>query len=518
MQGGGKFLRAETALAALALGALAASRLPWPRARRAALAALALAAAGAAWTAARPALTPPRDSPAVERASAPEGARNLVVIVLDTVGAKHLAPYGYARETTPRLDRFAREQATLWRQARSVTSWTLPAHGSLFTGMEPARHGTTHLRVELPEGHPMREFPALPLRRDVPTLAGILAEQGWETGAVIGNSPFVSRRFGMDRGFEHFDDRDGAHLPPRFALVQFLGLHPGVGYLAYRRAETITDLALDWLDRGRERPFFLFLNYMDAHYPYVPPAPFHRAFDEPAPRDPLHFEFETFALLYDRELLYLDRHVGRLLDALERDGRLADTAIVVTSDHGEVFGEHGLYFHNLTLYENVTRVPLYVHRPGVPGGGTSDEPVTTVDLFGMSLDLAGLPPARRPPPPPPPDPPGATGWRWVGEWYRDEELAQKVEDPESLRRDLVAWVDGDRKAIVSSRDVVELYDLAADPWETRNLAAAASEAERAALVERARRWWEERPPLAEIPDGELDPETLQRLRALGYVD
>lgn len=505
--GSTRWLSIAACIAAVAAILFFLGRVPRAAWRRAAVAALILAAAIPWWMQVRKTLTPPAPWRPEQRVAAPEGAPNLLLIVLDTVAAKHLKPYGYERQTTPGLDAFVESRATRFTNARSVTSWTLPAHGSLFTGLMPSVHGSTHQRVELPDDHPMKGFPALPLRKDVPTLAGIFTERGWSTGAVIGNSPFVSRKFGMHRGFEEFDDRDGAHLLPRLALAQMFGAHPGAGHVAYRRAETITDEALRWIDRrAEERPFFLFLNYMDAHYPYVPPAPFDRAFDEARPRDPLQFDPEDFSLLYDRELAYLDREVMRLLQRIEDDGLMDSTVVMITSDHGEIFGEHGLWFHNLTLYENVVRVPLYL---AIPGGeaDTDDRPVHSADMFHIALNSVGIQSA-----------PEVPERLWTGEWYREDSLLKKLADPTPLQRDLIAWLDGDIKTIVGSNGKIERYDVASDPWEENDLAGELSGEVADEFRGIAEGWWKAHPPLAAAVTGPLDPETMERLRALGYVD
>lgn len=491
----------------VAVAALIWLAIPFVPRRRAAVASLALAGVVVAmfWTA-RSHHRPPAPVPPEQRVRAGADAPNVLLIVLDTVAAQHLAPYGYRWVTTPRLDAFAARWTSRYDQARSLSSWTLPSHGALFTGLMPSRHGAIHHRADLGEDNPLSGWPAMPMRRDVPTLAGSLAERGWQTAAIIGNSPFVSRQFGFDRGFEYFDDRPGSFLFPRYALAQLVGFRPGIGSMGYRRGETITDLALDWLDaRKADEPFFLFVNYMDVHYPYIPAPSVERAHAPRELADPLRIQFDEFAIRYDRELSYMDAQLGRLLDRIVADGRLDDTLVVITSDHGEVFGAKGFWFHNFTLYEDLVRVPLYVHLPGQQAGDVVDTPADLIDVYHLVRRVVGLPPQPR-------EAPG-----WIGEWYRDEALIADLdaETQARLRRDLLAWVEGGRKTIVDSFGGVQIYDVLRDPRELRNLAV--DDEERQEALSRAERWWAEHPPLAADAGGELDDETLERLRNLGYV-
>lgn len=420
---------------------------------------------------------------------------NLLLVVLDTVRADHLAPYGYERVTTPRLDAFVADEATLYARAHSTSSWTLPSHASLFTGLLPAVHGATHPRGELEDGNTVNaaRVPAQRLRPDVETVAELLRAAGYRTGAVLGNAAFLDHRFGLDRGFEHYDARPGGKVGDYRALAQLLGLREQAGQLPYRHAETITDLALAWLERSADgRPFFLTLNYMDAHTPYAPPAETAGRLGAPLAAEPVE--------LYDRELLWIDEHLTRLFDELRARGTFDDTVIVVTSDHGEAHGEHGIPGHNWHLYEELVHVPLYVKPAGARERARHDEPVAGTDVFGLALRSVGLePPAR----------PEATV---DSEWYD----MKGVPIPRSIgvARDVVSWFESGRKVIVTSLEHVEAYDLARDPKELAPLALSADEA--AAAVQRAKDWWEQNPPPA-ADDVELSEEDLERLHELGYL-
>ena len=452
--------------------------------------------------------------PDLPATAGPASGPNLVLVVLDTVAATHLAPYGYGRVTTPRLDGFAAEEATLYTEARSTSSWTLPSHASLFTGLLPGEHGATHLRT--PPGAPRRRgvWPARPLRGDVPTLAERLRERGYRTGAIVANGFALGRQAALDRGFERYDARRGGWLQAHLALAQLAGFSLRSGHYPYRDARSITDLAIEWIDGRRrpEGPFFLFVNYMDAHWPYLPPPPFDRAFGGEQPRDPHAPERELHALLYDRALSYLDHHVGRLLEALRERGLWEGTNVIVTSDHGEAFGEHGFWRHDFALYEELIRVPLYVKPAGGRDVARVETPVTGADVHRLMLGLVGIaaPEAAAPPAP--------DGLPVVAEWYQQdlEATAQWEELFATLdvERDLITWLEGGRKWIVSSKGDVEAYDLTADPAERAPLVLGEGEIEEARR--RALEWWATHiPPTVELQS--LDEEGFEHLRALGYM-
>lgn len=452
-------------------------------------------------------------------AARPERGAPLVLISIDTLRSDRLPAYGYDGLAAPRIDALAAD-SVLYERAYSHCPLTLPSHASLFTGLFPGQHEATHTRRDPDEETVLDvRWPAQRLRDDVPTLAERLAEVGYQTAAIVSNSFYVGHEFGLDRGFEHFDDRPGSFVGHDLALVQMAGLRPRTGHLAYRDAERIGALARRWLDRKRrDRPFFLFINFMDAHWPFVPPPPFDRAFDDERPDRPLRPTRPLQALQYDRELLYLDHHVAALLDHLEQTGLVDGSLIVITSDHGEAFGEHGFHRHDKMLYEEVIKVPLYVKRPGAKSGGLSDEPVTGTDVYRMILRELGLPA---------PAPAAPRGM--IGEWYRSQRMIRRSQaaaargivtaddlGPHDLDRDLIAWLDGSTKWIVSSRGAVEAYDLAADPGERRPLTPTADRIESA--VARATAWWTAHPPQGTVNDEPIDEETRRRLRSLGYLD
>ena len=436
---------------------------------------------------------------------------NVILIVLDTVSAHHLAPYGYERVTTPGLDAFVRDHAVRYTEVHSVSSWTLPSHGSMFTGLYPSEHGADYPRPAGQDGDAIGRntavrlglWPAEPLRADVPTLAERLAAAGYQTGAVIGNCGWLNHEFGVDRGFEHYDDRDAFSS---MLLLQLAGFYESLNKGSSRRGEAITDLAMRWLDApGRRRPFFLFMNYMDAHAPYEPPPPYDRTFQTALPGQPQN------SRLYDEELRYLDAQVTRFLHALEARSLLDDSVVIITADHGEAFGEHGFWKHDQALYEELIRVPLYVKSAGPSRPGVSDRALTGPDLYRLMLNEVGLPAA---------EPSSASPI--VAEWYQPDAMTaaaitRRDGTPVPLDRDLLVWFDAGLKWIVSSKGAVEAYDLHADPGETHPVDLAAERVEQARA--RARDWWNAHPPVKRERRASrtLDPAVVERLRNLGYA-
>ncbi len=479
------------ALAALALGFLRGAVL-----RRVATALVVLAPAtriGAeAWSEQR---LPRADLAPPARAAGP-GAKDLVLIVLDTVRADHLSFFGHGRETTPHIDAFAREWAVAYPQARSTCSETVPSHASLFAGLQPK---PAQLLFDRPDE---------PFLGRVP-LAERLRQEGYRTCAVLSNEMLTHSR-GLDRGFEHYDDQRSSWVGDYLALGQICGESLLFGHKPYREGRIITDRALAWIDSlADEGAFFLVLNYMDAHGPYIPPPPYDRFFAEGAPRDPLvndaAAERELFPLLYDRELRYLDEQVGRLLSGLEERGLFEETVVILTADHGEAFGEHDFWVHGWMLYDELIHVPLFVKPAGARSETTREEPASGAEIYGIALDELGLAPL--------PPVPAATSGEWNYIRMRPSMLTDLPR--ESLERDLVTWLEDGVKFIVSSKGVVEAYDLEQDPGERSPLPLDATALE--AARERARRWWQEYPrPQRKAP--ELDAETLRRMGGLGYVD
>jgi arylsulfatase A-like enzyme len=353
---------------------------------------------------------PPPDSP------------NVLLVVLDTVRADRLSVYGYERPTTPVLERLAR-RGIRFDEARATAPWTLPSHASFFTGRWPHELGAKWLT---------------PLGAKFPTLAEYLGSRGYATAGFVANTLYCSHETGLDRGFTHYEDYvlEGL-IPFRTAwlvdhvlqmisdLGVFLGRTFDVGpfrpmqeswiaslFVVDRRkdAGAIDREFVDWLARRREpaRPFFAFLNFYDAHAPYVLPQGAEYRFGL-KPQRPADFMFlidywdsidkmtlrPVYRKLaqdsYENCLAYLDQRLGQLFDELQTRGVLDRTLVIVTADHGEGLGDHDLFDHGESLYRNEIRVPLLI----VPPGRTQSpkivrETVSLRDLPATIVELVGL--------------------------------------------------------------------------------------------------------------------------------
>ncbi len=469
---------------------------------------------------------PPRSAAAT--AGARPGAPSILLVTLDTLRADHVSAYGYPRKTTPRLDALAR-RSTLFERAYASSPYTLSTHASLFTGLLPSAHGAHP--VPFPNTQPGRATPPdYPLDQRAPTLAERLAQLGYRTGAVAANHGYLGRWTGLSRGFGTYDCRRirlhrYAPLLAPFLLRASPRLADRFSTEATRRADAITDRALRWVDSAGGAPFFLFLNYYDPHYPYAPPAPWDRRFLPDGPVKPIVLsivqnqlergsrrmapqELAYLLAQYDGEIGFMDSELGRLLDGLEQRGLLEGMLVIVTSDHGEFFGEHGLFQHERALYEEVLRVPLLVKRP------RQQQPLRVATRIGLHqvprfVEALAL------------DPGAADPWsqdagfeapRLVAEYWTTRRLhrnnAARFGVP-AMR----ALYDERYKLIQMLGGNDELYDLQSDPGETRNRLheeAAARERLGEGLAGLALK-----PRSDAVP---LRPEALEELRALGYLN
>ncbi len=320
----------------------------------------------------------------------PSGEPNVLLLVLDTQRASRMSLYGHTRETTPRIDRLA-EGGVVFDHAMSTTSWTLPGHASMLTG-----RWASELRADWD----------VPLDDADPTLAEVLAGRGYATGAFIGNTYFASARSGLARGFHVYRDHavtlhdwvNSVWWTGR--LVLWARRSFGEHRRARKRAPDINRQFLGWLD-AVDRPYFAMLNYFDVHDRFDAPAPFDTIYRDPAPRFWLpnwfqqtdYSEGDVAEMLdaYDSSVRYLDHHVGALLDSLEARGTLDNTVVVLTSDHGEHFGERDIVSHGNSLYLQGVQVPLVIAAPGVARGRRSATPVSVRDIPATVLAMLGAP-------------------------------------------------------------------------------------------------------------------------------
>ena len=394
----------------------------------------------------------------------------VVLITLDTTRADRLGCYGHDRAETPNLDRFASE-AVRFDQASATVPVTLPSHASMFTGLNPPVHG-------------IRYNGMYRLREESVTVAELLQERGWRTAGMPAAFP-LNAQTGIGQGFEVYRDMFAEEDPASLAIH------------SERRAEEISDLGIEWLEGRGDEPFFLWLHYFDAHYPYEPPFPFSARFrDRP----------------YDGEIAYMDSHVGRVLDWLRTSGRWDRTVVIVAGDHGEGLYDHGEKMHANLVYESTIRVPLLVRMPGGKAGSTVASPVSVTDVGPTILEAAGVP---------------------IPEWMEGRSLlpAATVDGPddrviyfETLAGSLVyGWsaLEGVRRGNLkyTRSTTPELFDLEADPGETRNLHDERPEiaAELDGILSDLQTRWELLDSGAAIADTPLDDSMLARLAALGYV-
>ena len=376
----------------------------------------------------------PGESPRRDAPRARPGARpNVILYVVDTLRADHLGIYGYSRATSPVIDRWAAE-AVVFERAYAPSSWTRPSMVSLFSGLDPIRHGVED-RLDV--------IPA-----DVALLSERLAAGGYATYAAVTN-PQVLPTWGFGRGFDAFVDLDSDTRGTR--------------------ADAVSDWAVERMGELAGRaPFFLYLHLLDPHLPYAPPAPY----DELFPRTPaLAPDWSTGR--YDGEIAFVDLEFGRILDALRRHGLEDDTLVILVADHGEELLDHGLIGHGANLFEEVVRVPLIVRFPdGAHAGRRLAAPVSLIDVAPTVLAVAGQQPL-----------PGVEGRDLTalldgdaGDWT-DRELFLSLHltgTPNHLVRGVLS---GSKKYLRRSRPAASetLFDLDRDPGETRDLAASEDE-------------------------------------------
>ena len=379
-------------------------------------------------------------------------ARNVLLIVMDTTRADHLSLYGYGRDTSPHIDRWA-ANGVVFDNAWSTTSWTLPSHASLLTGRPTFEHGADRgARFD-------NRFPVLP---------ELLRRHGYVTGAFIGNTIWLTPEYGFDRGFQRYS----VHTPYADAVRTVWGRKLYSTLIEERNIRSLTvrkDAArinadlLQWVDSHPGRPFFAFLNYFDVHDPYQPPPPFDTKYtgDVPDARDQKK-RYRRQINGYDGLVAYVDEQLGVLRRELERRDLARNTIIILTADHGEALGDHNEPQHGRNLHRPVLRVPLVVIDPAgsSPGRHVNNAvsieqvPATVAALLGLQHDSP----------------------------FTGDSLVQPVERVEGepvlaeLKRIGGALA---AKSLIASRwqyiwnardGSEELYDLERDPQEINNLA------------------------------------------------
>jgi arylsulfatase A-like enzyme len=409
---------------------------------------------------------------------APAGASNILLIILDTVRGESLSLYGYARTTSPRLEQWA-ARGVIFDNAIATAPWTLPSHGSLLTGEPSPRVGGGWLT---------------PISASVPTLAEVLHDQGYRTAGFAANLLYASHEGGLPRGFAEYQDYPVSleqvllHSPiMQTGLVNALGdaSSPREVLQVLRRldlstdqvpaddfvpATAVTDGFLRWQAEAGDRPFFAMLNYFNAHAPYRSSPEYQARFNlSGSPQD-----------RYDAAIAFLDAELDRLFTVLESRGVLERSIVVVTSDHGELFGEHDLHGHADALYLPALRVPLVLMGPsGIPAGTRVAAPVSLRDIPATLLELSGS---------------GASGAlpgvSLAGQWdsarrTRPQSAAvsfvTSADDPQANSPNATTWLesitDDSHHYIRSGQDREELFRWRLDSLERNNIAESAEATE-----------------------------------------
>lgn len=428
---------------------------------------LALLTIGGRWLAERRALA---DLP-----GGPGNRPNVLLLVLDTQRADHLSLYGYGRPTSPALAAFATE-AVRYANASAPSSWTLPSHAGMFTGQPLHEHRAGILRRPYLDGR-------------FPTVAEALRDAGYGTGGFVANTFWVGRQTGLARGFIHFEDFYGTvgDALARTTLGRRLAYEvlPRFGWTAMpgrKWAPRLNRDLLAWLDGLGGRPFFAFVNYFDVHAPLAPPPPYAGRFGgDTTPGTAREIDIgaigatmelpppERLAALrnaYDESILSLDAALGELFEALRTRGLLENTLVIITSDHGESWGEHGMIYHGHSLYQEQTSVPLVVRWPGGRyGGRVLSTPVGVVQVPATILDAVGLARGAFPGDPLPLDERPGT--------VVQTELARRSSVPSNWpasRGSVAALVTDSLHYIEEEGGHAELYHHGRDPRELTDLA------------------------------------------------
>jgi arylsulfatase A-like enzyme len=448
---------------------------------------------------------------------------NVVLIVVDTLRADHLGVYGYDRNTSPNVEKLA-EEGIVFHRAYAPVPKTTQSMSSIMTAFYPHKNGVRSM------------VHTLDLNQK--TLAEILREDGYTTSAFIRNA-WIDRYSGLQQGFDYVDD-----LNRRMDELIVLQILYGIGILKPRSDEAggCTDNAITWLHKNKDRKFFMWLHYMDPHRPYNPPEPYDSSFDsgfegEFTVNDNRVYKLLRFnttlsenqvphaLALYDGEILYNDRQIGRFLSTLEELDLYDKTMIIYTSDHGEAFGEHRAFFgHGAYLYDEEVRVPLIIKLPdSVDYGLVVEKPVNLVDVTPTILEVAGITFNSG----------GLDGVSLVNMTQSLEDrglvFAESAARSHDLERKYYSGVKGMWRMVVSwpwklvliphpDGDIIELYNLVEDPSERKDVSRIQVDITNQ-LESRLRDWMSEDPEAgdSETRDVEITPDREAVLRDLGYL-
>lgn len=481
----------------------------------------------------------------------PEKPFNVLLISVDTLRPDHLGSYGYEKNTSPNIDRLGAEGA-LFSTAISSSSWTLPAHMSLFTSLYESVHGVNDTWIRLDEKRV--------------TLAESLRDAGYTTAGFY-TGPYLHPSFGFDQGFDLYEGcmdytswfpelLGGAGGADEVDEVFGRFRHPDHEPEESERrllqeidrrshndqtSSLLTGNALAWLENHQASPFFLFMHFFDVHYDFVPPPPYDEEFRDPGPRnnsldhgfisnpkisaDMPAADLRHVISQYDGEIRWVDHNIGLVLEKLEQLGLRDRTIIVLTSDHGEEFFEHGDKGHQKTLYDEVIKIPLIFSCPGLlPAGEIFESQVRIIDVFPTLTGLLGL------------DPPPDILGRNLAPLLRREVPEQ---DLPALSELLRTRADGSKGVLTSlrlrnekiiadlERGEFDVFDLGLDPGELAPQRASSSNGDLESnelhkrlmeLFELLIRHEQQLEKSAGGEEQEFDEETRSRLISLGYIE
>jgi len=431
-----------------------------------------------------------------------ENPRHIILISVDSLRADHVGCYGYGKDTTPNIDALA-SGGVRFDDAIAPCSWTVPSHASLFTSLYPPAHGVVDVTRALP--------------RKCITLAEVLREEGYVTAAFVSSKNMMAAQYGFDQGFDLYDD----YSVPLILELDGLGPHDGT------TSAEVNEIVGKWVDSHRREKFFLFVHYWDVHYTYGPSQRHSRMFVDESYDGPYRHSIQATAIregmrdqdleqanaLYDGEIRCVDEHIGLLMERLQHLGMWEDTVLIVLSDHGDEFLDHGGSAHGHTLYDELLEVPLVFAGPGIPKGRTVPSQVSLVDVYPTVLHLAGT----------------ECAWPIQGRSFVDW-MSSSVGVPRIAYAE--TQLDGpvlrcvrtkNAKHIVAQDGAFESYDLESDPGEQTNLAHLSTERSghlREQLLQFTAHSRQIRRAVGATEEEQtrsIDPETLERLKALGYV-
>jgi len=393
---------------------------------------------------------------------------NVLIITMDTTRADHIGCYGYKEARTPNIDSIA-ARGVRFAKAYTPAPLTLPAHCSIFTG-------------KYPFAHHVRNNGSYHLTPDQKTLAGILNENGFAATSAFVASFTLDSRFGLAQGFDVYDDT--------FKTQEVLKT-----YRSERTADKVVSSFLNWLQANSQKRFFSWVHFYDPHLPYTPPAPFSEEFKKHP---------------YDGEIAFMDSEIGRLISGLQNAGLMDRTIIILAGDHGEALGEKREIDHGLFIYESTLRVPLIVYGPLLPSPGTVVESrVRLIDILPTVLELLKIKPPK--------DISGQSLLPYIRRRQKAD-LQSYAESYFPLENfgwsELIGLIDGQWKFIRAPEP--ELYDLASDPHEEKNIIneqAKLAQSLNKKLLDVVAKIEADRPN----PQHQLTREEEMKLRSLGYL-